>query len=114
MNIFRRENVRVLARANDIGSPSEPTSPGYASTSSKNKYLIGFDLIGPGALDPTIAINPPLNSFNNVVFPESLDLASFTLSRNTGDSSINGSKRVFELSLAMSTVGNTANVGPGA
>jgi hypothetical protein len=48
------------------------------------------------------------------VLPESRDRGSRTSFRSTSDSSINGSMRCFELRFAISTVGCTAIIGPGA
>jgi hypothetical protein len=49
-----------------------------------------------------------------MVLPESRDRAGDINSRSAGDSSIKGSMRCLELRLAMSTVGHTAIIGPGA
>ena len=53
-------------------------------------------------------------SFDRTVLPESRDLGSRTSFRRTSDSSISGSMRCFELRLAISTVGCTDIIGPGA
>lgn len=49
-----------------------------------------------------------------MVLPESRERAGAMSSQSTGDSSISGSMRCLELRLAISTVGHTAIIGPGA
>lgn len=49
-----------------------------------------------------------------MVLPESRERAGAISSASAADSSISGSIRCFELRLAISTVGHTAIIGPGA
>ncbi len=49
-----------------------------------------------------------------MVLPESRERAGAMRSASADDSSINGSIRCFEFRLAISTVGQTAIMGPGA
>jgi hypothetical protein len=65
-------------------------------------------------LAPVITSTPPRNSFARIVLPASRLRAGAINSARTGDSSISGSMRCFELRFAMSTVGDTAIIGPGA
>ena len=104
-NTLRRANVRVRAIASVIGSPSPSTSPGYASTSSRNRYRAAIDRRPTALFAPVITSTPPGKSFERTVLPESRDRGSRTSFRRTSDSSINGSMRCFELRLAISTVG---------
>lgn len=57
---------------------------------------------------------PPRNSLARMVLPESRERAGAIRSASTADSSISGSIRCLELRLAISTVGQTAIMGPGA
>ena len=63
---------------------------------------------------PVITSTPPGNSFERTVLPESRERGSLTSVCRTPDSSIRGSTLCFELRLAISTVGCTAIIGPGA
>ena len=65
-------------------------------------------------LAPVITSTPPRNSLARMVLPASRERAGAINAFNTGDSSISGSMRCFELRLAISTVGETAIMGPGA
>ena len=81
---FRLPKVLVLALASSTGEPSPSRSNGMASSSSKNKYLIGEDLRAM-ALFPPVAINtPPGKLFNILVFSESLCFFSPILSLSLG------------------------------
>ena len=57
---------------------------------------------------------PPLNSLLNIVFPESLALAGAIFAAKHGVSVIMLSSRCLLNRLAISTVGCTHNIGPGA
>ena len=57
---------------------------------------------------------PPGNSFDSIEFPASRERAGFTRSFSAGLSAISGSIRPREVRLAISTVGSTASIGPGA
>src|SRR3972149_9155336 len=113
MNIFFREKVSVRFPATDTGSPSPPPSPGYPSTSSIKRYLIGMERSPTALFAPVRIRRPPGNSFTNIVLPESLLLASATRSLRTGVSSMLGARRCLLTRLAISTVGCTMSAGPG-
>jgi hypothetical protein len=57
---------------------------------------------------------PPGNSFDSIELPASRERAGLTRSFSAGLSSISGSIRPREVRLAISTVGSTASIGPGA
>ncbi len=74
IKIFFLLKVLVRALASWMGSPSFEASNGYASTSSRNKYLAGSERKPTAELPPVITSTPPGNSFDKTVLPESLDL----------------------------------------
>jgi hypothetical protein len=63
---------------------------------------------------PVMTRTPPGNSFARTVLPESRERGSLTSLRRTSDSSIRASILCFEFRFAISTVGWTAIIGPGA
>ncbi len=65
-------------------------------------------------LAPVSTRMPPGNSLDSIEFPASRDRAGLTRSRSAGLSEISGSSRPREARLAISTVGSTASIGPGA
>src|SRR5213078_559167 len=65
-------------------------------------------------LAPTITRIPPGYSFARMVLPESRLRESLTSARSGAQSSISGAMRGFEVRLAISVVGCTAMIGPGA
>ncbi|GFR24139.1 hypothetical protein TNCT_412221 [Trichonephila clavata] len=110
---FRRVNVLVRAILRRTGSPSPPESPGYASTSSKKRYLTGIERKPTGLLAPVTTTVPPGNSLLCTVFPESLDLGSFILLLKHGVSSMSGANLPLDQRFPISTVGCTTSIGPG-
>ena len=79
ITIFLFQNVVVLFKANETGSPSAPALKGKRSISSANRILTGL-LANPLALfAPTTAIKPPSNFLCKTVFSLSFALGSFTL-----------------------------------
>jgi hypothetical protein len=65
-------------------------------------------------LAPVSTKVPPGKSLDSMVLPASRDRAGFTRWRMAGLSSISGSMRWREARLAISTVGWTQSIGPGA
>ena len=57
---------------------------------------------------------PPGNSLDSIELPASRERAGLTRSFSAGLSSISGSIRPRDVRLAISTVGSTASIGPGA
>ena len=57
---------------------------------------------------------PPGNSFINIVLPLSRERGLFIFSRSAGQFSIAGSIRILDVRLAVSVVGFTISIGPGA
>ena len=112
--ILRRANVVVLRSASPTGSPSPSTSAGNASTSSQNKYRHGAERKPVALLAPASSMMPPENSLLKRVFPESLLRAGAIFSDRHGVSVIIDSSRCLLSRLAISIVGCTHNIGPGA
>ena len=75
---------------------------------------IGIDRRPVAELAPVRTRMPPGNSLDSIELPASRDRAGLTRSRSAGLSEISGSSRPREVRLAISTVGNTASIGPGA
>ena len=65
-------------------------------------------------LDPVRIIIPPGKSLLNIVFPESRLRAGAIFSASTGVSVISASSRCLLSRFAISTVGCTSSIGPGA
>ena len=63
--VFRRSFARL------IGSPSSPIYGGYLSTSSRNRYRIGFDAREEALFAPHSARNIPQNCISSVVLRRS-------------------------------------------
>ena len=82
--IFLREKVDARRSASAQGSPSPSTSDGKASTSSSSTQRHGADLKPVAEFAPVSNKMPPGNSFENIVFPESLLLAGATFSAKQG------------------------------
>jgi len=79
-----------------------------------NKYRHGADRNPVELFAPVNNMIPPLNSLLNIVLPESLDLAGAILAARHGVSVIMLSSRCLLRRFAISTVGCTHNIGPGA
>ena len=104
--------VTGLAQAQAAYSPVVAIA---GSLSSAHRYRDAFQEVDQTALfAPVITSTPPRNSLARIVFPESRARAGAISSDNAADSSISGSIRCLELRLAISTVGQTAIIGPGA
>src|SRR2546428_342408 len=79
-----------------------------------NRKRIGIDLRPALELAPVMISTPPSNSFTWTVFPLSRDRGSATRSRSAGVDSIIGASRCLLTRFAVSTVGCTISIGPGA
>ena len=112
--IFRRANVVVRRSASATGSPSPSTSLGNASISSANKYRHGAERNPVALFAPVNSRIPPRYSLANIVFPESRLLAGAIFCAKHGVSLIKLSSRCLLKRFAISTVGCTHNIGPGA
>ena len=114
ISTLRRANVRVRARASSSGLPSPSRSAGYPSISSRNRYRTGIERRPTAEFAPVSTSTPPGKLFESTVLDPSRSRGWLTLRRRRGQSSINGSIRCREFRFAISTVGDTAIIGPGA